>query len=198
DASSSISSFKTYTHAVNIGHVGDVVINGVTFTGSGSGAAQSGTNWELLNYSNDSNMGIVTEDNSSISGAGSNLVSDCAYSAVNSTLILSGLTPGGNYTLTLFNNATTAASLDTYIIPSDSGAALNIVDQNQSAGTIDRYQYIAPENGVFAMTFNNNNGSSISSENWRLYAFSNEAIPECSLFMGFLTMAGLFVRRYYN
>ena len=197
DASSSIMSLKTYTHTVNIGHVGDVVINGVTFTGSGSGSAQTGADWVLLDYLNESNMGIETEDNSSISGAGSNLVSDCAYSEVNSTMMLSNLVAGENYTVTLFNNAS-ATALDTYIIPSDTEAALNMVDQNQAQGSIFRYNYIAPENGVFAMTFNNVDGSSDPSGNWRLYAFSNEVIPECSLFLGFLTMAGLFVRRLTN
>ncbi|RLD09035.1 MAG: hypothetical protein DRI44_09305 [Chlamydiae bacterium] len=196
DASSSISSFKTYTHAVNIGHAGDVVINGVTFTGSGSSNTQSGTDWKLLNYSNESSMGIVTEDNSSISGASSNLVSDCAYSEVNSTLMLSGLNAGANYILTLFNNATTAASLDTYIIPSDSEAALNMVDQNKVQGSILRYDYVAPSNGVFTMTFNNNNGSSTSSGNFRLYAFCNEMeIPEASMLFGVFAIAGMVIRR---
>jgi len=196
DASSSIGTSRTYTHAVNIGYVGDVVINGVTFTGSGSGSAQNGTDWALLNYSNESSLGIETEDNSSISGAGSNLVSDCAYSVVNSTLILSNLVAGGDYTLTLFNNASSASALNTYIIPSDSEAAVNVVNQNQSQGTLFKYDYLAPENGVFTMTFNNTNGFSGASGNWRLYAFSNEiTIPECSLFIGILTMAGLFIRR---
>ena len=196
DSSSSISFSKTYTHAVNIGYAGDVIINGVTFTGSGSGSMQAGTDWALLNYGNDSDLGIETEDNSSISGTSSNLVSDCAYSVVNSTLILSNLVAGENYTLTLFNNASSASALNTYLIPSDSEAAVNVVDQNQSQGSIFRYDYDAPGNGVFAMTFNNTNGFSSASGNWRLYAFSNEAtIPECSLFIGILTMAGLFIRR---
>jgi len=196
DASSSIDSSKTYTHTVNIGHVGDVTVNGVTFTGAGSGSSQSGTDWTLLNYSNESNMGIVTEDNSSISGTGANLASDYAYSEVNSTLMLSGLSAGSNYVLTLFNNAG-VTSLDTYIIPSDSEAAVNVVDQNNSQGSIFRYQYTAPQNGAFSMTFNNTNGSTTASGNYRLYAFSNEeyVVPECSLFLGLLTMIGLFIRK---
>ena len=196
DASSLISSSKTYTHAVNC-FGNDVTINGVQFTGApdGSQPYDDDITWVMTDYHNNWGIGTGTES-TAITGSGANLATSYFYSRISSTLMLFNLTPGENYTLILYNNST-ASGPDTRLVPSDSGAAVSVLNQNKGKGNIFRYTYTAPANGTFSITFDNSPvDSGDAFQNWRLYAFSNEvAIPECSLFFGFLSMAFLFVRR---
>ena len=176
DASSLIDSRKVYTHTVNLGHNGDVTINSVTFKGAGAGEEQYGVNWKLLEYKNQIGSAVGTENNSSVSGASSNLVSEYSYSRVASTLIISELTPGTTNILTIYNNASNGPACETYVVPSDSEATITLVDQNQPNASIFRYSYVVPANGIFSVTFNNNVDSGNAYDNWRLYAFSNEIV----------------------
>ncbi len=175
DASSLISSSKTYTHAINC-YGGEVVINGVTFEAAADGghSYDAGTNWVGMDYNNNWAMGTGTDGSTTITGSGANLATSFFYSRISSTLMLYNLTPGLEYTFTLYNNLS-ANVLDTRLVPSDSEAALSVLDQNRLQGSIFRYTYKAPSNGVFSMTFDNSPvDSADATENWRLYAFSNE------------------------
>ena len=199
DASSLINDSKVYTHAVNC-FGSSVEINGVTFDAASNGSHpyDSQTNWVYMDYNN--NYGIGTgSDTTSVSGNGANLLTSFFYSRISSTLMLFNLTPGLQYTLTLYNNST-ATGPDSRIVASDSEAGLTVLNQNMGHGNIFRYTYTAPSNGVFSVTFDNSPvDSGDAFQNWRLYAFSNEmTVPECSLLFGFLSMAGLFIRRLNN
>ncbi len=175
DAGSLINFNKAYTHAINCGG-GDVMINGVQFTGApdaGTPYDPVNTNWAFLNYGNGLGAGLGS-DSTIIAGDGAALATNNFYSIVSSTLMLYNLTPGMEYTLTLYNNSSTN-SLDSCLVPSDSQATISVMDQNQGNGNIFRYTYIAPSNGVFSMTFDNSPvNSNDAADNWRLYAFSNE------------------------
>ncbi len=176
DASSLITSSKIYTHAVNCNGE-DVVINGVKFAGATDGANtyDAGTNWVGMDYNNDWAMGTGNDSTTTIAGSGAVLATSFFYSRISSTLKLYNLVPGLEYTLTLYNNSSTA-SLHTRLVPSDSEAALSILDQNRGIkGNVFRYTYKASSNGVFSITFDNSPvDSADAAQNWRLYAFSNE------------------------
>jgi len=196
DTSSLINSIKTYTHAVNC-NGSDVVINGVQFTGApdASHPYDDELNWLVTDYHNNWGMGDGTES-TTVAGSGAGLAQGYFYSRISSTLFLYNLIPRMSYTLTLYNNSSSIAC-NTRLVPSDGAAAMSVLDQNRSQGSIFRYTYIAPPNGVFSMTFDNSPvDSGDTDKNWRLYAFSNEmAVPECSLFIGFWTMFAILLRK---
>ncbi len=96
DASTGISSSKTYTHAINISNDGSLVptINGVSFTNQWNVT----TSWSL------NGGGYIDWDSGNfISGSSYGMSTRFRYG--NSLLTLSGLTPGTVYELTLFSVA---------------------------------------------------------------------------------------------
>ncbi|RLD10474.1 MAG: hypothetical protein DRI44_06000 [Chlamydiae bacterium] len=197
DASSLVNSNKVYTHAVNCAGA-NVTINGVTFTGTDSQTDNpADPSWQYMDYNNYVGAAVIHGESTSVTGNGAGLATDYFYSRISSTLMLFHLTPGQKYTLMLYNNNSTHP-LDTRIIPSDSEAALNILDQNDSQGSIFTYTYTAPASGILGITFDNSPvDSGDAYQNWRLYAFSNEeVVPEASMIFGVFAIAGMLIRKF--
>jgi len=197
DASSLISSNKVYTHAINCAGA-NVTINGVTFTGTNDQTDNpTDPTWQCMDYNNNVGLAVIHGESTSVTGNGAGLATDYFYSRISSTLMLFHLTPGQKYTLTLYNNNSTHP-LDTRIIPSDSEAALSVLDQNGTQGSVFTYTYTAPASGILGMTFDNSPvDSGDAYQNWRLYAFSNEeTVPEASMIFGVFAIAGMLIRRF--
>ncbi|RLD11138.1 MAG: hypothetical protein DRI44_04310 [Chlamydiae bacterium] len=192
DSSSLISFAKTYTHAINCGG-NTTTVNGVTFAGISNPSLTSNVTWRILNNVNEPSM-ISGTQSTTISGNGAMLAEDYFTAAPCSTLILSDLATGLVYKLTLYCNAD-APDNDIAVATSDEDGGITTLNAHGSnGGKIISIGYIASAKGKFSITFDSNDTT--TSNSWRLYAFSNEmAVPECSLFIGFLMMTGLFVRQ---
>ncbi len=171
DASSKISSGKTYTHTINLGADSDVVINGVNFTGSSSN--YNGTGWSMINGFGNNNFQTLSVGGTTISGDSANLVSDFIYEgyAQSSAIILSNLVGGQTYAFTLYNRGYGAGLRESFFAPGDSESAMVILNQNVSgpSGKLVKYYYTAPSNGVFSIAL-----STAVNAGWHYYAFSNE------------------------
>ena len=175
DASSKIDSSKTYTHKINLGDDDNVTINSELFSGSGSSV--SGIDWSMINGVEDNNFTIGTVDNPEITGDGTNLVYDFFIEGYNqsSAIILSNLTPGAMYAMTFYNRGY-AGNRKAYFAPSDSESSIVVLNPNLNgnAGTLYKYKYIAPQNGVFSMAVT---PAETNPDHVQFYAFSNELSP---------------------
>ena len=192
DASSAISSTKIYTHTINCGG-NTTTVNGVTFIGLSNSSLTSNTTWRILNNVNLPSM-ISGTQTTTISGNGAALAESYYTAAPCSTLILSELSTGVIYKLTLYCNAD-APDNNIAVASSDAdGGIATLNGHGSNNGKTISLLYKASDKGIFSITFDSNDTSANNS--WRLYAFSNEEIiPECSLFIGLLAMAALFVRK---
>ena len=175
DASSKIDSGKTYTHKINLGDDDDVAINGELFTGSSSSI--SGVNWSMINGVGDNNFVSGTVGNPEITGDGTNLVYDFFMEGYNqsSAVILSNLTPGAMYAMTFYNRGY-AGNRTAYFAPGDSESSIIKLNPNLNGngGTLFKYIYIAPPNGVFPMSVT---PAETNTDHILYYAFSNELSP---------------------
>ena len=172
DADSRISTNKTYTHTVNLGADSDIDINGVTFIGSGS--SYSGVDWEMINGYGDNNFVRLSTNATTVTGSCAGLLSDSIDDFYNQStaIILSNLTPGQSYALTLYNYGLGAGARDSFLAASDSESSIVELNQNSSglSGNLVKYFYTAPSNGIFSMTI----ASKDATVSWNYYAFSNE------------------------
>ena len=94
DASSGIDSSKTYTHTINFSYQTAPTVNGVEFVlcwGSFANGSANGGGW------------IDWDDGNNVAGDSYELSRDFHYG--NTSIVLSGLTPGGVYELTFFSTA---------------------------------------------------------------------------------------------
>ncbi len=179
DSDSGISSSKLYTHAVNLADDTNISINGVAFTGSSSN--QFGSNWEILTANRaplSDPLDIYTfGKNPNISANSVLLVSNvfASTSYINAGgLVLTELTPGLPYRLTLFSTAfEVSGGRSSYFVTSD-GSAITAVDQDEfgeNNGQLLTYDYIASDDGTFSFS------TTPITEPWGFYAFANEIIP---------------------
>ena len=175
DISSQISSSKTYSHKINLGDDDDVTINSELFTGSSLNI--SGANWALINGYGDNNFARGTVPDPEITGNGTNLVYEFFLEGYNqsSAIILSNLTPGATYTFTLYNRGF-AGNRKAIFAAGDSESSIVELNQNLNGngGTLFKYIYTAPDNGVFSMAVTPAETNSIQ---YLFYAFSNEISP---------------------
>ncbi|MGV3533639.1 MAG: lamin tail domain-containing protein, partial [Chthoniobacteraceae bacterium] len=192
DADSQISSSKTYTHKVDLGHSGTpTVVNGVAFenhqTASGNGVIRSGTNWSLTGASQNLLTNTGAPANTMPVGSGSKqLLHEFYYGETNSTtevLQLTGLTPNQFYIVTLYNAGWDERDFRRMrVIPSNTGVP-TILDQGAAGGgkgTLVKYHFAAPASGTLSITF-----EPLESASWHQYAFTNEVaspiLPERAL-----------------
>ena len=176
DSNSQVSTSKVYTHAVNLASEDDVVINGVTFTGSGTNG-YSGADWAVSDGMGYTKYYYATNIVPAITGMGSNLVSSAFYNwtRLSEAVVISNLTPGKIYMMTLYCGVSNEKRIS-FIAGSDSESKIELMNQNNflGKGQLIKYNYVAPENGVFAMAITTVTNNPV----WWLYAFSNEeSIP---------------------
>ena len=183
DATSDISSGKSYTHKIGLNRAGGyTAINGVTFDSPGTGVT-SAANWVLLGATNQfNNNGSGQGANFLPGGSGSfQLCQEFLYgNSFNgkSRIELSNLTPNQTYIATFYATGFGDPPVRRNLItPSDTGIG-HIVDENATRsgnGLIVKYHYKASGNGTIAFDF-----TPIDSGTWHHYAFSNEvagAVP---------------------
>ncbi len=182
DGNSGIDISKLYTHAVNFGEFGNSVINGLTFTGSGSNLY--GSNWKLVSASTTSLTGPVSSytegKNPAVSGASLGLVSNFIKAADSDSagaLTISGLTPGLNYKLSVFSFGFEAAGGRSSYISTSDGIKFPVLDQDEfgdNGGQLLTYQYTAPNNGTFSFS---TTPITPTTPAWNWFAFCNEVLP---------------------
>jgi len=175
DGDSGISTNKIYTHLIDCGNLTNTEINGVTFIGTG--LANAGSNWIVKGSANDlyafgmADLGL----NPNLTGGSRQLTTNALYSlTADPAIALSGLVPGQEYILTLYNQGLSGNQLS-YVATSD-GEAIKIIDQSvygNSNGMLLTYRYRANEDGCFALST-----TATDYDPWAVYAVSNEEIPE--------------------
>ena len=182
DISSGISSSKIYTHAINFGAIEDTVINGVVFSGSESNLY--GGNWKLVSASSTPLTGPFSSfaegKAPSVSGASLGLVSNfikAADSDSSGGLLISGLTPGLNYKVSLYSfGFETPGGRSSYISTSD-GIKFPIIDQDEfgdNGGQLLTYEYTASDIGTFSIS---TTPITPAVPAWNWFAFCNEVLP---------------------
>ncbi len=182
DANSGINGSKIYTHAVNFGEVGNTTINGLNFEGSGSNSY--GSNWKLVSTSANPLVGPISSyaegKNPSVSGASLALVSNFLKSASSGDaggLVLSKLTPGLNYKISVFGFGFEAVGGRSSYISTSDGIKFPIIDQDEfgeNGAQLLTYEYTAPANGTFSIS---TTPFTPSTPAWNWFAFCNEVLP---------------------
>ncbi len=189
DANSGIAGTKNYTHAICFGTNDNVVVNGVTFTGTGD--AMSGNNWELKNAAGGTFSAVDCFSswgfNPNISLEGRNLVRDLLYVWNQSgSLTLSGLIPDMEYALTLYSFGMGSQGLRQAYFATSDGMPITLLDQcefGNNQGHRFSYRYTAPDSGVFSLS---TTATNFNNAHWGWFAFSNEGIiPEPTGFLIF-------------
>jgi len=187
DADSQITNTKFYTHTVNFGTNGDVVVNDVTFKGTSN--FMSGSNWKIKTawlgafpiYHPFSQWGV----DPNVIGQSRYFLQDMYYDGSSSGgggLSISGLTPGLNYQITLFAQSYGVyGERNSYFAASD-GASIKLQDMNAAGGNNGlrlTYKYTAPDSGEFALSTTTTNLVPLAfpNHNWMFFAFSNELLP---------------------
>ena len=176
DATSEISSTKSYTHKIGLNRAGAyTAINGVTFDSPGSNVLAGG-NWSLTG----AGVAFTGNANNLPAGTGSRqLCEEFFYGASNagatSRLTMAGLTPGQTYIAAFYCVGFGGPNgRQVRITPADTGTGY-LVDQNVTDslnGLLVKYRYLAPGNGVMTFDFADTAGAT-----WHHYAFSNEVAP---------------------
>lgn len=163
DAGTGISSSKTYSHTLDFAD--SATVNGVAFTNAGA----SGANWNL------SGVG-PTAGNASTGATGgiSTLLTSFYYNGNPATLTLSGLTPGTNYEMHLYQRQWGGDRTQLFSFASDS--ANNAFTFNEDASATPSYlsfTYTAGASGTATLTTINNTNP-IATYHW--FGVSNEVI----------------------
>ncbi|ADB18769.1 autotransporter-associated beta strand repeat protein [Pirellula staleyi DSM 6068] len=172
DATSGISSSKTYTHALDFNAGASVAtINGVNFTNAGN----SGGNWTLTGagfaFSNTS-TGILSPTDGTHT-----LLEDFLYAGNPAVLTLSGLVPGTTYETRLYNRRWGADDRTNVLIFDEDGAgpASTTIRFNEDASATPNYltyRFVATSSSV-AISFRPNNSTTAS---YHFYGVTNEVV----------------------
>ncbi|MES2660956.1 MAG: autotransporter-associated beta strand repeat-containing protein [Verrucomicrobiota bacterium] len=166
-----LSTSKTYIQAIDLGDAGTRTVNGVVFTGSGTGANPSGTGWAVTAPTRNAGGGTF------IAGSLGGLTDNFVYGGNPETLTLTGLTVGETYSITCYNRSwdpaggrvqtftASGASTGTTVFDQDIGAAgsgnLNLLRYTFQAGTATQAISIAP---------------AVTGSTFHFYGFSNEQV----------------------
>ena len=191
DASSGISSSKTYTHAVDFGSgTPGANINGVQFTAATTGTLPANVQYDVTSGGRNDNSG---NGNHNVTGNVVNLFTDMIYNGNNAaggaaTVTLQGLIPGVEYDARFYTrqwgagSRTSAIGFDTNAdtIPettvtiSQDNASLNppgFPDADQAYAL--SYQYTA-ESSSLSTTFT----QAVYNASWHQYGVSNEFVAD--------------------
>jgi fibronectin-binding autotransporter adhesin len=165
DADSGVSTAKTYVTAANI-LGGNVVVNGVTFTGSVNAVA--GFGWDLAG-TNDQVTGVGNHTTTFGGSVIDDLFADFRYGGNPATLTLSELTVGRTYSVTLYNQTWSAAPPRVNFIASTEGAS-TLYDQDVLEASTLRYTFVAT-GATTALTFTPKSAAS-----FHFYGLSTEQV----------------------
>ena len=161
-----VSAGKTYTHKVNFNasESATTYINGVDFENDSD---KGGSDWTIEGITNSAT------GSHQVGGDGGTMVSKMYYNyqQVESTLTLTGLTPGEEYLFTKYTRGWGTNPRKVNVTTSVDGRT-TMIDQNAVGNELGRlyvYKYTAPESGELVVTF-----SPLSGDNWHHYGFSNE------------------------
>ncbi len=169
NSTSGINSDAVYTHAYNFGSTTNAVINGVTFLGT------SGGNPSAANYLS-SAPNVFGGDANSIttspsSGSGSTIMaSDFLYGGNPGGLLLSGLTPGTEYLLSLFTVGWDNVNGRLLLFNGEAGS--KVFDQDtygNDAGVRIDYRYTANSSGYALI----NVAPQVPGATMHIYGFAN-------------------------
>ncbi len=137
NADSGVNSTKSYTAIANI--IGsDVLVNGATFFGSGTGL--SGAGWDLAGAGNLFASGGIHQP---LGGATiATLFDGFQYNGNPATVTLSDLTVGQTYVATLYNEAWGLGANRTQVVSSSEGASV-VYNEDALAASVLRYTFVA-------------------------------------------------------
>jgi len=180
DADTGISDTKIYSHAVNLATNINVDVNGKTFTGAGTEIA--GTDWEVMYPYGFVPTPVDTfadwSGNPNINPSARGLVQSVLYDWISdSSISISGLTPGLNYAFTLYVYGINPLTRNCYFA-SNIGGDIGLQDMNAlgiNEGQLLKYYYTAPESGILSISTSSTNFG--ASAEWGWFAFSNEVTP---------------------
>jgi len=177
DINSGLDSSKVYTHAVSFGDISDANINGIIFDGSAGN--MSGDNWELKTASSVPLSGPTASVSPNVSPSSVQLVSNYMESVISSNagaLVISELTPGLNYKLSLFSVGFEAVGGRKSYFASTSGINLPLLEQDEFSdknGQLLTINFTAPSDGIFSFS---TTPETTSTPAWNWYAFCNEVM----------------------
>jgi len=192
DASTEISTIKTYTHVVNFGrnnNYANAVVNGVPFhkTTAATGnmpAPRQHYGWENFPPTNTHDGGSTNNVASPVNSGIHNVLFDMIYALPNNeTMCVTGLQPGFIYEIRFFNRVWGTGGNDRWqtftFMPNDEDPGdpnNDFIYFNQDDTTLKdnmlAYQYKAGTNGVLAIrVVARNTGNS-----WHCYGFTNEEV----------------------
>lgn len=171
DASSGISSSKTYTHALDFAEGTTVSINGVTFTGAGL----TGSNWSLTGASPSAGNGAT-----GATGNVSRLLTNFYYNGNPATMTLSGLTPGVTYETRLYERYWGGDRTQLFTINGGSGTGTMIYNEDlTTTPSFIAFRFTANASGLATITTNQ-----IGTGSYHWYGATNEVVADPVLTVG--------------
>jgi hypothetical protein len=187
DATSGISSAKTYTHKLDFGPAPAATVNGVAF----DSVLAAGAVTPAFTYAVSSGTVNDNPGNGSVGGvpageAVRTLLDDMVYNGGNelngtATLTINGLTPGTQYSARIYSRKWTTtdnARAATIAFDEDGAGPLGTAQAfNQGAADIAQYIEYAYTAVDPSLTIQFTQTTALN-QSWHLYGFSNEVVPE--------------------
>lgn len=196
DASTGLSPDKTYTHLYDLGNVGPAVVNGITFTKVTGNTATFTASPPLSSHAGNTLTGTALGPVPTDSGLFA-LLTDMCYVAgatpapKNTTLTLSGLTPGHPYEVRIYNRSWGWGGSRHQFVDFCStldGRYRDSILFNPDALLPNAlvYRYV-PEGTTLSIRVSN----LIDNNGWHIYGFSNEDLsdPDAEAWDGGLTVS---------
>ena len=163
DAGTGISATKIYSHALDFAEANPLTINGVSFTGAGL----SGGNWTLAGTN-----GTAGNGSTGASGNISTLLTNFFYNGNPATLTLTGLTPGTNYDLRIYQRLWGGDR--TQLFAFNAGASTGATIYNEDASATPSYlsfRYIADATGTATL-----NTTQLGAGTYHWFGLTNEEV----------------------
>jgi autotransporter-associated beta strand protein len=167
DATTGISSTKTYTHAVDFAAGGTPAsINGVAFENA---TTTTGSNWSLANTTNT----VAGDSSTNIDGLLSDYFEGFVSELSLPTLTLTGLTPGRNYELRLYQKNTTGPNdrYQTFTLTADGTSQIINADEDAADKSYLAFRYTAGASGSVSLVVKPLD----SAKPYQWYGFTNES-----------------------